>query len=119
MEQYIAQRETIERQAASIRVLQMRPHFIYNTMMSIYYLCKQDADKAQAVILDFNSYLRRNFTAIAKEGTIPFSEELEHTRAYLAVEQVRFEGKSISGSACALCVTEPCKLRPEQTAVPL
>ena len=28
-------------------VLQMRPHFIYNTMMSIYYLCKQDADLAE------------------------------------------------------------------------
>lgn len=93
IEHYEKQRIEIARQQTSIRVLQMRPHFIYNTMTSIYYLCKQDADKAQQVILDFNSYLRRNFTAIVKEGTIPFSEELEHVRAYLAVEQVRFEGK--------------------------
>ena len=71
----------------------MRPHFIYNTMTSIYYLIEQDAPKAQQVTLDFTDYLRKNFTAIAKEGTIPFTEELEHTRAYLAVEQVRFEGK--------------------------
>ena len=72
-------------------VLQMRPHFIYNTMMSIYYLCKQNPDLAQQVTLDFTTYLRKNFTALASEEPIPFSEELEHTRAYLAVEQAQFD----------------------------
>ena len=72
-------------------VLQMRPHYIYNTMMSIYYLCKQDPDMAQQVTLDFTTYLRKSFTALASEAPIPFSEELEHTRAYLAVEQAQFD----------------------------
>ena len=85
------QQEEIARQHASIMVLQMRPHFIYNTLMSIYYLCRQDVEKAQQVILDFSSYLRQNFAAIVKEETIPFTEELEHTRAYLAVEKARYE----------------------------
>ena len=76
---------------ASIMVLQMRPHFIYNTMTSIYCLCKQDPDLAQRVTLDFTTYLRNNFTAIASEEPIPFSSELEHTRAYLAVEQAYYE----------------------------
>ena len=93
MENYAKQQKEIAQQRASIMVLQMRPHFIYNTMMSIYYLVQQDSERAQKVILDFTSYLRKNFTAIAKEDTIPFAEELEHTRAYLAVEQVRFEDK--------------------------
>ncbi len=93
MENYAKQQKEIAQQRASIMVLQMRPHFIYNTMMSIYYLVQQDSVRAQKVILDFTSYLRKNFTAIAKEDTIPFTEELEHTRAYLAVEQVRFEDK--------------------------
>ena len=92
-ELYLRQQEENARQRNSIMVLQMRPHFIYNTMTSIYYLCKQDSDKAQQVILDFTSYLRSNFTAVAREDTVPFAEEMEHTRAYLAVEQVRFEGK--------------------------
>ena len=90
---YIKQKEEIADQKVRLAVLQMRPHFIYNTMTSIYYLIKQDTPKAQQVTLDFTNYLRKNFTAIAKEGTIPFTEELEHTRAYLAVEQVRFKGK--------------------------
>lgn len=91
MEQYLKQQREIARQRAGIMVLQMRPHFIYNAMMSIYYLCEQDPEKARQVTLDFTSYLRKNFTAIAGEDTIPFADELEHTRAYLAIEQVQFE----------------------------
>ena len=92
MEQYMQQRE-ITNQRAGIMVLQMRPHFIYNTMMGIYYLCKLDPDKAQQVTLDFTTYLRRNFAAIASEKTVPFKDELEHTRAYLAVEQAQLEDR--------------------------
>ena len=72
-------------------VLQMRPHFIYNTMTSIYCLCNQDPVKARQVVMDFTTYLRKNFTAIASSEPIPFSAELEHVRAYLAVEQAQYE----------------------------
>jgi len=91
IEQYTLQQREIAHQRSSIMVLQMRPHFIHNTMTTIYCLCNQDPQKARQVTLDFNTYLRRNFTAIASEEPIPFSEELEHTRAYLAVEQAQFE----------------------------
>ena len=85
------QQQEIANQRASIMVLQMRPHFIYNTMTSIYYLCKRNPDLAQQVTRDFTTYLRKNFTAIANTDPIPFSAELEHTRAYLAVEQAQYE----------------------------
>ena len=91
MEKHIRQENKIAHQNAEIMVLQMRPHFIFNTMMGIYYLCDQDAKKAKQVTLDFTSYLRKNFAAIASEEQVPFSDELEHTRAYLAVEQAQFE----------------------------
>ena len=91
MEQYARQQQEIAHQRASVLVLQMRPHFIYNTMMTIYYLCKQDTDKAQQVTLDFTNYLRKNFSAIASKDTIPFTDELKHTQAYLAVEQAQHE----------------------------
>ena len=83
------QQREIASQRTGIMVLQMRPHFIYNTLMSIYCLCKQDPMKARQATLDFTNYLRRNFSAIASETAIPFSAELEHTRAYLAVEQAQ------------------------------
>ena len=75
---------------ANTLFLQMRPHFIYNTMMGIYYLCDKDVQKAKQVTLDLTTYLRKNFAAIASEDTVPFSDELEHSRAYLAVEQAQF-----------------------------
>ena len=92
LEQYLKQREENLESQAKILVLQMRPHFIYNTMTSIYYLCEQDPKKAMKTIEAFTNYLRKNFSAIAKQGTIPFSEELSHVRTYLEIEKTRFEG---------------------------
>lgn len=91
IKQNLQQQIEIANQNASILVLQMRPHFVSNTMMSIYYLCDQDPKKAKQVTLDFATYLRKNFAAMASENTIPFVDELEHTRAYLNVEQAQFE----------------------------
>ena len=91
MEQYMRQQREIANQRANVMVLQMRPHFIYNTMMTIYCLCKQDADKARQVTLDFTTYLQNNFSAIASENPVPFADELKHTQAYLAVEQAQHE----------------------------
>ena len=81
----------IANQRANIMVLKMRPHFIYNTMMSIYCLCEQDPPLARQVVMDFTDYLRKNFTAIASSTPIPFTGELEHVRAYLAVEKALYE----------------------------
>ena len=86
-------RTELEHQRANNLILQMRPHFIYNTMMSIYYLCEQDPKRAQYVTLNFSKYLQKNFSALSKKENIPFSEELAHTKAYLAVEQTRFDDK--------------------------
>ena len=99
--QNLRQQQEIARQQASVNVLQMRPHFIYNTMMSIYYLIAQDAEKAQQITLNFSTYLRKNFTALAKEDAVPFNEELEHTRAYLSIEQTRFEDNLFVGTIIA------------------
>ncbi len=82
---YTQQQKEILSQQSKITVLQMRPHFIYNTMTSIYYLCEQSPKKAQQLTLDFTIYMRKIFNAVVSENVIPFSEELEHTRAYVNV----------------------------------
>lgn len=88
---YIQQQADIANQKANIMVLQMRPHFIYNTMTDIYYLCEQNPKEAQQVTLDFITYLRKNFNAIVSENPVPFNDELEHARAYLSVESTRYD----------------------------
>lgn len=89
--EYLKQQKEIANKNTHILVLQMRPHFIYNTMTSIYYLCEQDPLKAKEVTYNFTTYLRKNFAAIASEETISFTDELEHTRAYCEVEKAQFE----------------------------
>ena len=67
---------------------QIRPHFIYNTLVSVYELCREEPNQAMQVIDDFTTYLQSNFTAIAATEPAPFREELRHTQAYLDVETV-------------------------------
>ena len=74
-----------------IRILQIRPHFIYNALTSIYYIVEVNPAKAQRVLRDFSSYLRNVFHSITSHSPVPFSEELRHTKAYLSVEAARFE----------------------------
>jgi sensor histidine kinase YesM len=85
------QQRKIAHERASVMVLQMRPHFIFNTLISIHGLCRIDPQKARQVTMDFTDYLRRNFNAVASDSTTPFSTELKHTRAYLAVEQAQYD----------------------------
>ena len=82
-------RENAEKEFG-LKVLQMRPHFIYNTMTSIYYMVDIDSEGAKTAIRDFSKYLHQNFSAVVKTEQVPFEEELAHTRAYLAVERARF-----------------------------
>lgn len=74
---------------------QIQPHFIYNTLSSIYVLCQDDPERAAQVVSDFSDYLQANFTAMASEKLIPFTEELRHTQAYLMVEQALY-GEQLS-----------------------
>ncbi len=85
------QQREIAHERLSVMVLQMRPHFIYNTLISIHSLCRLNPRKAEQITMDFTNYLRRNFNAVASDSAIPFATELEHTRAYLAVEQAQYE----------------------------
>ena len=93
MDSFIRQTEENAQKEFGIRILQMRPHFIYNAMTSIYYITEEDPEKGLKVIRDFTTYLRKVFNSVTRREPIPFEEELEHTRAYLAVEQARFEDK--------------------------
>ena len=69
----------------------MRPHYIYNVLTSIYYLCEDDPSQAQESIGAFSEYLRNSLETIEDAGLIPFSKELNQIRSYLQLEHMRFE----------------------------
>ncbi|MBR3170943.1 MAG: histidine kinase [Lachnospiraceae bacterium] len=73
-----------------IMLSQIRPHFIFNTLNSIYYLCDQDPELAKAAIADFSEYLRTNILTIENSSPVPMKKEMEFVDHYLKLEQMRF-----------------------------
>lgn len=61
--------------------------------MKIYYLCDMDPQKAKEVIGNFATVLRGNFHSLSSNSPVPFANELKITKAYLDVEQTRYEHK--------------------------
>ena len=86
----LEQDKQLVEERTAIMMSQIQPHFLYNVLNSIYYLCKVDADKAREAIKDFSEYLRGNLKGIEQDQLIPFSRELEHVRHYLNLETMRF-----------------------------
>ena len=74
----------------STMISQIRPHFIYNTLGSIEYLCEEDPQKARKLVHSFAKYLRGNFGELDNPRPIRMSQEMEHVRHYLSIENVRF-----------------------------
>lgn len=73
-----------------VAISQIQPHFLYNTLNSIYYLCRTDAELAQQTIYDFSKYLRVNMNSLKSKNPVLFDEELNHVKTYLRIEQLRF-----------------------------
>lgn len=74
----------------SIMLSQIQPHFLYNALTAIRHLCRTDPTLAQEAVSEFAGYLRANMDSLSHKHPIPFSEELEHVRNYLSLEEKRF-----------------------------
>ena len=71
---------------------QIKPHFLHNALTLIIDLCDTAPQKAKAATVEFSRYLLGNMESIDRAGLIPFEKELEHTKLYLDIEQMRFAG---------------------------
>ena len=80
----------LEQNRNLIVLSQIKPHFIYNSLNTIYYLCEKDPSLAQKAIVEFSEYLRGNLDTIGSDTPVPFEQELEHIHHYLYLEQLRF-----------------------------
>jgi signal transduction histidine kinase len=91
MEEYY-KRET-ENALLKIDILlaQIQPHFLYNTLTTIKYICRKDPQKAEEAIEKFTVYLRHNMDSLNMERPISFMEEIKHVKAYVELQQLRFE----------------------------
>ena len=75
----------------SIMLSQIQPHFLYNTLNSIYQLCETNPMRARSMVNFFAEYLRNNLSSLEEPGLISFETELSHIRTYLEIEKIRFD----------------------------
>jgi len=68
---------------------QIRPHFLFNSLNAISGLAGTDPERAREMCLRLAEFLRRSL-AVGERASIPVSEELALSRAYLSVEELRF-----------------------------
>lgn len=73
-----------------LMISQIQPHFIYNSLNTIYYLIEQDQETAQEAVSTFSDYLRQNINSLKDDKPVKFEEELSHINAYLYLECLRF-----------------------------
>jgi len=82
--------DTIQEMQTRIALSQIKPHFLYNALNSIYVLCGRDVNEARHAISNLSEYLRSNMSSIDSKLPIPFSREMELVESYLAIEKIRF-----------------------------
>ena len=95
MEKIVLNAELAESRISTM-MSQIRPHFIYNTLGSIEQLCDLDPKKAGELVHDFAKYLRGNFGELDNPKPILMSQEMDHVRHYISIENVRFPDMSFT-----------------------
>ena len=71
---------------------QLQPHFLFNTLNAISALVHSDPARAENMIVRLSELLR---TSLQDDGIelIPLSAELDFTRKYLDIQQMRFQSR--------------------------
>jgi sensor histidine kinase YesM len=85
--------EQLERLSSEARLAQltqqMQPHFLHNALNTIAAMVHQDADAADAALLDLSKLLRAA-TAAARRPLHPLGDELALAQSYARLMQLRF-----------------------------
>lgn len=88
--QNIKQENILRENKVALSFSQIQPHFIFNTLNSIYVLCDKDPKIVKQAIGDFSNYLRTNLEVFSEQRMIPFEKEIEHLNCYINLEKLRF-----------------------------
>ena len=89
-EEYRQQELKNEQLKIDILLGQIQPHFLFNVLYVIQEICHIDPEKASDAISEFSKYLRHNMDSMSINSPIPFADELEHSKHYVSLQQLRF-----------------------------
>lgn len=89
----IVEREQLKTELANSKIIaltsQLKPHFLFNTLNSIYTLIDSNKEKSKKMLLNLSGLLRE-LTEDNKEKLIPLKDELKFTNKYLEIVKERF-----------------------------
>lgn len=90
----VAELETaMLRTRATLLRLQLNPHFLFNSLNSVAALLEDDAPTAQRMAAELRHFVVRVLQRSDREE-VPLSEELDSLAAYVAIENIRFDGRA-------------------------
>ena len=90
---YQAQKEKITSELALLRA-QVNPHFLFNTLNSIYALTVTKNDKAPNAVSQLAAIMRYSLES-AKQEIVSLHQELDHLAAYVELERIRLNEKTV------------------------
>lgn len=81
------------RRKAELKALQsqVNPHFLYNALNTIAFVCRENPDRARELIITLSAYYRQ--TLENDRYMLNLHAELYHVTSYLELEKARFEEK--------------------------
>lgn len=83
----------MEEDKSKLLAAQIKPHFIYNVLTTILFLCDEDINQTKYAIKCLSDYLRYNQVIMGDKDIVTFDEERNHVRDYLELEKIRFDDK--------------------------
>lgn len=92
---------------------QINPHFLFNSINTVSSFIRTKPERARELLLDLSDYYR--FRLHEPNKFIPLSKEIEHVKAYLEIEQARFEERlivKIRGDRDEQCLVPPLIIQP-------
>lgn len=90
----VAELETaMLRTRATLLRLQLKPHFLFNSLNSVAALLEDDAPTAQRMTAELRHFVVRVLERSGREE-VALSEELDSLAAYVDIENIRFEGRA-------------------------
>lgn len=83
------QKEHLRRAEIKALQSQINPHFLFNALNTISCFCREKPEKARELLMALSSYFRNMLDDI--DYMVPLETELEHVKAYVMLEEARFE----------------------------
>ncbi len=86
----IKQQEELSQMTMNSMISQIQPHFLYNVLSAIMGI-EGNPPETKKALADFGKYLRGNMDVLKSSEPISFVKEMQHVRAYVGLEKLRFQ----------------------------